>query len=948
VEVGLLGPLELRMGNRVVSLSRRLRRLLGALALSAGRPVSVDVLADCVWGEDLPVRVRGSLATYVLRLRRILGDGVIVTLPDAYVLAVEPGQVDALRFLALVDAAARAGDEGQERRMLGEALDLWRGPALEGLGPVLESMERPRLTERRLLAWERRIDLDLAAGDAAVLVGELRELTVRHPLRESFWVRLINALRAADRPAEALECYEACRKALAEELGTDPGAELQRLYSDMLNAGAATSEGVPTLDGTDTSAGAAEAANSALAGSQSLSPQGLSEPPRQIPADSTRFVGREPELAILDTFLSERGSASREPTVVVAIDGPAGVGKTTLAVHWAHGVADRFPDGQLFLDLHGYSAERPLASSAALAGLLHTLGVAAGELPGTADERAALLRTRLAGRRMLVVLDNARSAEQVRPLLPGAGCLVVVTSRNQLRGLAIRDSAHRVTLRPLPSDDAVVLLGTAIGQDRVTEQHDAVRDLVELCGRFPLAVLVVGERVSRHPDLPLAGLVAELRDQHRRLDALGDTDDAANDLRAALSWSYDALDDTVATMFRRLGLHPTGEVSLAAAAALVGADTAHAARSLDRLVAVHLVEHRARDAYGLHDLVHTYARELADRLDGETERRDATERALDWSLHSAAGAAVLLRPAVRGLVVDEERSGAVGQSFADYDDALRWLEAQRPTLAAVVLYAHDHGWHGHAWKLAWLLSTFLSLRGYYDCWLLTARAGRDSARCLDDPDARYRSANNLGRVHGSLQNFEESTRYLQEALEICRTIGDTDGEWAILGNLGVNAWDNGDFAASVDFHEQALAASARADRPEGRATALHNLATTYAALRDYERAADYASEAQVSFEAIGEHRRAANAAAAVAEIHQLRGAHTEALEYGRDALTLLRQLKDDYAIADLLTALGRAHLARGEFQAARDMWDEALAIFTRLDHRRTHEVGALLADLASA
>ncbi|MEQ7127242.1 tetratricopeptide repeat protein [Actinopolymorpha sp. B11F2] len=339
---------------------------------------------------------------------------------------------------------------------------------------------------------------------------------------------------------------------------------------------------------------------------------------------------------------------------------------------------------------------------------------------------------------------------------------------------------------------------------------------------------------------------------------------------------------------------------------------------------------------------------MADRHDGVTERRDAIQRVLDWYLHSAASAAVLLRPAVRGLVVDEERSAAGGEAFADYDDALRWLEAQRPTLSAVVLYAHDHGWHDHAWKLAWLLSNFLALRSYYDCWLMTARTGRDSARCLDDPDARYRSANNLGRVYGTLQEFEESTRYLHEALEICRTIGDTDGEWAILGNLGVNAWDNGDFAASIDYHEQALAASERAERPEGRATAVYNLATSYAALCDYGRAAEYAGEAEASFESIGEHRRAANATATLAEIHQLRGAHTEALDCGRQALTRLRQLRDDYAIADLLTALGRAHLARGELQAARQMWDEAHAIFARLDHRRTHEVSTLLADLASA
>lgn len=943
MEIGLLGTFELRLEGRVVPLpGRRLRCLLGALALSAGRPVSVETLADHVWDEDLPVRVRGSLATYVLRLRRILGDDLILTRPDAYLLAVEPAQVDALRFLNLVDSAAHAGEAERERLMLAEALALWRGQALDGLGPSFERTERPRLTERRLLALERRIDLDLASGDAAVLVGELRDLTARHPLRESFWVRLIVALRRADRHAEALECYETCRKALAEELGTGPGEELQRLYQEMLNPGT-EHPSEPRTSAADVEA----AADPAPSDDRSTSPEAY-QPPRQLPADTARFTGRAPELATLDSLLADRDLDPQAATLVVAIDGPAGVGKTTLAVHWAGRIAGRFPDGQYFLDLFGYSAGKPLDARSALAGFLRTLGVPAEEVPEAVEERSALLRTRLAGRRMLVLLDNARRAEQVRPLLPATGCLVIVTSRNQLRGLTIRDSAHRVTVRPLPSGDAAALLGTVIGARRLAEEHASVHELVELCGRFPLAVLIAGEQISRRPERSLADLVADLRDRRGRLDALGDADDAANDLRATLSWSYESLDNHVATMFRRLGLHPTPEISLAGAAAMAGSDPGHAARCLDRLVAVHLVDERARQVYSLHDLVHSYAHELAYQHDSETVRRDAVQRVLDWYLLSTANAAGHLRPSVRGLLVDERQAAAGGRTFDDYDSALRWLESLRPTLAAAVLFAEDSGWHDHAWKLAWLLSGFLAMRRYNDCWLMTARAGRGSAWRLDDPHARYRAANNLGNVYGTLQKFEESARHLEEALAICRTIGNADGEWATLGNLGVNAWENGDFTASLDYYEQALGAAQRAGRPEGRATALHNLATSYAELRDYDKAAAYAHQAYAAFQALGEHRRAANAAATIAEIHQLSGDHAGALQRGGQALGQLRALEDDFAIADVLTMLGRAHLGRGEHRAAEDAWQEALTLFTRIRHQRAHEVRALLADLATS
>jgi DNA-binding SARP family transcriptional activator len=489
--VGLLGSFEVSVDGRPVRLTAsRQRALLATLAMSAGRTVSVDRLATAVWAADLPGNVRRSVQTYLARLRGALGARWIGTRSGGYVLNAEPDQVDALRFGRLLEAAGAASDIADERTLLTEALDLWRGRPFEGVSSQwLEEAEAPPLLERYLTALERRLDLDIAAGRHGESVAELRELTALYPLRESLWARLLVVLDRCGRQAEALARYETIRVRIADELGAFPGPELQRIHADLLSGRS------PQLD---------------LGAGLPMCPRMV---PRQLPAAVPDLIGRDDAFAALDDMTGYHGDAGSRPPSICTIHGVAGSGKTTLAVSWGHRVSDRFPDGQLHVDLRGSDPNRPLVDPrAALGRFLRGLGLDPRRVPDDLEERAALFRSVTAGRRLLVVLDDAGTEEQVRPLLPGAStCLVLVTSRHSLTGLVAREGARNVPLTGLTPVVALTFLENLIGSARLAGERDAAVELARVCGFLPQALRAAAGELLTRPGQDIAGLLRELR-----------------------------------------------------------------------------------------------------------------------------------------------------------------------------------------------------------------------------------------------------------------------------------------------------------------------------------------------------------------------------------------------------------------------------------------------------
>jgi DNA-binding SARP family transcriptional activator len=587
---GVLGPLAVVAGGRAVAVpAGHLRALLASLLLQAGSSVPVDVLAERLWPERMPLRSRAVVHTYVARLRRLLGHQVVRTRPgDGYLIAAEEGQVDLWRFRRLLDRSRAADSVEAERDLLEEALRLWRGrPFADVRSTWLDREVVPGLAEEWHRAVERRIDLRMRAGDPGEVIAELRELVTDEPTREALWLRLMDALYRCGRRVEALEAYRQVRTVLVDEYGIEPGSALQELHRAILRHGTPATADPPAL--------IRIAARSV----------------RQLPHDVAGFRCR-PELAQLDRLALAARDGERRPTTIVAIDGAPGAGKTALAVHWAHRMATEYPHIQLYLNLHGYSDSEPLPPSVAVGTLLRSLGISNAAIPDADEERSALLRSTLAGRRALLLLDGARDADQVRPLLPGGDSLVIITSRRQMRSLRVRDGAHQVTVGRLPAEEGLAMVATAVGTDRAASEAEAAARLVELCDGLPLALAIVAERASRADRL--ADVVTALERAKTRLDAFRTGEaDPHTDLRVALSWSYRALDPATARMFRRLGLHPSNDIGLEAAAALAGAPVKEAARELDRLAAVNLVERLPSGRYRMPDLIHRYATECAER-----------------------------------------------------------------------------------------------------------------------------------------------------------------------------------------------------------------------------------------------------------------------------------------------------------------------------------------------
>jgi DNA-binding SARP family transcriptional activator/tetratricopeptide (TPR) repeat protein len=749
----LLGTLQISVGERVLSsLPAKQRVLLAALLLSANRQVTLDRLAAAAWDSRPPASAHATIRNYVKELRKVLastGYQPIRTEPGGYLISVGPGELDILRFEQLCGEAQEAAGRSQwaaAMPLLDEALSLWRGEPLTGIpSEQLALTEVPRLTELRSQVAELRIDAGLRLGRHAGLFGDLAAEIARYPMRESLRALQMLALYRAGRQAEALAVYRQVRELLVEELGTEPGPDLAALHQRVL-------AGDPALTRppqTEQHQPAAPVPSAAVV-------------PRQLPPAVSHFTGRSGELAALSDMLTRPGGAGRT-VVISALAGTAGVGKTTTAIFWAHQVASHFPDGQLYVNLRGFDPGEPASAATVLAGFVHALSGGGVPVPATVDDRAALFRSLAAGRRLLVVLDNAASAEQVRPLLPGsADCAVLVTSRNTLSGLVAVDGARRLELDVLSPGSAAELLRALIGE-RAEEDPAAAAALAAYCGWLPLALRIGAELVVARPGVALATLAAELADQNRRLDLLQADDDPRASVQSVFSWSCRHLDPSPGRLFRLLGLHDGPDFTAAAAAALAGIPGPETRALLDLLVGAHLVQPAHNGRYAMHDLLKAYARQQAGDL---ADQAPATRRLLTWYLHSASNAARTLSGAgIRDLRLAELSAETEAEEFGGDDAGRAWLEAERANLVAVVFQAAATGHHVVTWQLTLTLFDLFQLGGHVSDWIATAERGLASASELGDSAARGKLLHHLGSAYLVAGRGEEAVACLREATE---------------------------------------------------------------------------------------------------------------------------------------------------------------------------------------
>nr|WP_079173975.1 BTAD domain-containing putative transcriptional regulator [Streptomyces mirabilis] len=784
LRIEVLGPLRAWRGGTPLDLGPVKRQaVLSSLLLRQGAVVSHEQLLDSVWGSETPASGHKVLASHVNPLRRALdaegtlpAESVIRSGKGWYRFAVDGVRLDTASLTERGDEALRtkaSGDLAGATDQLSAALALFRGEPLSNLPGPFARNERQRLLERRrTLRIERLKCLVLLSrfGDA---LDDLADLFGSDRYDESLLALRMRALYGCERQTEALNAYEDMRVRLRDELGVDPGEELRRVYEAVLHQ-----------DDTFLLSRAAPPAHVLSKPRDSAMPA-----PAELPHNTAGFAGRTGELARLHTLLPpEQGRGPANTVVISAIGGAAGIGKTALAVHWAHQVRDRFPDGQLYVNLHGFDHDRqPLEPGEALELLLRSLGLAASEIPPHHESQGRVFRTLVAGRRMLVLLDNAASAEQVRPLLPGSPtCCVVVTSRDRLGDLVAHDGAHALPLDLLQPDEARTLLSRTLGADRVAADEHAVDELIRLCGGLPLALRVAAARLAGDPGLRPANLVAEMTEGNR-LEALEPDGDANSPLRTAFSVSYRVLAPAARRLFRLLGLFPGPEFTAEAAAALLPAPLPQGRRLLGALAAAHLIEPATAGRYRFHDLLREYAQERALVEETGADRGAALERLLIWYLHAARAASGTwlfpeLPPELRAY--DQQ-----GMPSAAEDS--QWLEAERANLLAVINHAARHGPRPVAWHLTSVLLGHFWLHLPRGTWLATAQTALDAATAEGDLYGQAAMQNSLGVIRWDWGQAKQAMDHHARALDISRELGWAVCEAAALDGRGCVEWSMG-------------------------------------------------------------------------------------------------------------------------------------------------------------
>lgn len=938
----VLGPLQAWLGDTRPDLGQVQQRVvLAVLAINANRPLGRDQLVDAVWGSAAPTYAVNLLQKYMSRLRRVLepvrsarAPSQMLTWTDAgYLFSVPAGCLDLDVFdreLARSRAARSAGDLPGAAQALHAALALWRGPAFDGLTSPLLDAERERLAERRIGAIEDRIDIDLALGNDEDLVAELRQLISDHPLRERLRGLLMRALYRSGRQAEALAAFRETQHHLITELGVEPMTELQELHQRMLRGDAA------------------------LAGPQRVERPAAGPPavalpaspsPAQLPHGMPDFAGRDDELARLNTLLTARGDdGSRAGVTIVAITGTAGVGKTSLAVHWAHQIKHLFPDGQFYVNLRGFDPQGTvLGPDKALRSFLDACGVPPQRIPTSLEAQAALYRSVLADRRVLVVLDNARNTDQVLPLLPGSpGCLVVVTGRNRMSGL-LAAGAVPLTVDLLTAPEARRMLGRRIGQRRVDAEPAAVDDIAAACARLPLALAIVAARAAFHPQFTLTALAGELREARGGLDAFVG-ENASNDARAVLSWSYRTLSDPAARLFRLLGLHPGPHLAAPAAASVAGLPLAQTRRLLAELSSAHLLDERAPGRFAFHDLLRAYAAEQAELIDNQEQRTAALGRLFDHYLTTARAADRLLYPYRVLAAVDPPDPAVTTVTFRDTGEALGWLQAEHPVLLASIDRAVATGFDAYAWRMVLTITPFLHYQGHWHDWTASLRRGLEACRHLGDVGGQADAHRLLNVANAYHDRFAEAGTHAREAMLLFAELGDHAGAAQVHLDLARASERQGHFHEAIERARQAVEAFRLAGDRGRQADALNVFGRCHSRLGYHEQALTYCNQALELHQQDGAWPGfQADTWRSLGYAHHQLGQLDDAIRWYDRALALWRDVGDRYEMAIALVGLGDSRRAAHDNDAARAAWLEAQSIFDDLGRPEAEQLRLRLA-----
>ncbi|MFJ9588657.1 AfsR/SARP family transcriptional regulator [Streptomyces acidicola] len=890
------------------------RSVLGVLLVEAPRHVSVEQLIGRVWGDQPPQRVKGTLYSYLSRLRSALAtagkDALIARRSGGYALVVDRDAVDLHRFRLLVEQARAADEAAQAATLFDQAFTLWQGEPPEfGDTPWFRTL-RESLQRERWAAVLDRNDVRLRIGHHGELLAELSRWVEEHPLDERLAGQYMLALYRSEHTGDALIAYEDVRRRLAQELGADPGPHLRTLHQQILT--------------NDSALAPPRRTPAAFAARLVARPV-----PRQLPAPPTQLIGRASELIRLDELLAPKAE-QRTAMPVSVICGAGGTGKTWLALRWAHDHQRQFPDGQIFVDLRGYTpSAEPLAPSLVIRGFLDTLGVDAEDIPADPDTQAALYRSLVADKRMLIMLDNARDTGHVLPLLPGSPtCTVVITSRHQLTGLVASHQPIHVTVGTFDHTTARELLSLLSDAERIAAEPDATTALVDHCAGLPLALSVLAARISTNSALTLAALAAELHDSAHQLDVL-ETGESGMDVRTVFASSYQALDHETAQVFRQLAHAPGPDIALPAAASLTTLPPARLRTALRRLRVAHLLQEHAPGRFSCHDLLRAYAIELVDTTDG-CQGRAALTRVLDHYLHTAVAADRLLLPHRDPIHLPPTAEGVRPEDITAHDKSMAWFTCEHSVLIAAVSYAARAGHDTHAWQLAWALTTFLTRCGRWTDVAAIHTTALAAATRLKDPTAQAESHRALAWERTEAGDNRAAHSELSRALTIAAENSDTLSQAHTHLALGWLYEREGDQHAALRHDRQALDLfDSLAHRP-GLARALNAVAWDHGRQGNYQEAVDCCHRALDIQTELGDRRGQAATLDTLGCAYQDAGDNRSALNCHQQALLIHRALGHRYNEAEALVHLGQTQQATGDHPAARQALEQALLIYQEI------------------